>query len=141
MTDAGTPAPPPAPPPGQPAPSRPVGKTRNVGVTILLAIVTLGIYLFWWWGYNYADLKRYRGEGLGGPLGVIFALIPILNIVNFFILGSEVESLYREDGKEPQITAIWGLLIFIPLIGGFIWLWKAQSSINEFWVSKGAAPA
>jgi hypothetical protein len=131
MSDTGMPAPPAA---GQ------VGKPRGVGITILLFIVTLGIYGFWWWGYSYAELKRYRGEGLGGPLGVVFALIPILNIVSFFILGSEVEAAYRGDGKEPPVTAIWGLLIFIPLVGGIIWLWKVQSALNDFWVSKGATP-
>lgn len=138
MSDTGMPeAPPPSPGPA----SRPVGKPRNVGITILLFIVTLGIYGFWWWGYSYAELKRYRGEGLGGPLGVIFALIPILNIVSFFILGSEVEALYQGDGQEPPVSAIWGLLIFIPLVGGIIWLWKVQSALSDFWVGKGATPA
>ncbi len=138
MTDAGTPAPPPAPPPGPPPASGQVGKPRGVGITILLFIVTLGIYSFWWWGYSFAELKRYRGQGLGGPLGVVLAIV--FAIVNFFILGSEVENLYREDGKEAPITALWGLLIFIPLIGGIIWLWKAQTALNDFWVSKGATP-
>lgn len=134
MTDAGTPAQPPPPP----APtSGEVGKPRNLGTSVLLAIVTLGIYIIVWVGMYYNELKNYRGKGLGPVLGVIFMFIPILSFVNFFILSNEIEMLHRDDGQEPPMTTIWGLWFLLPLVGGIIWWVRAQTSMNEFWVEKG----
>lgn len=138
MADAGTPA---APPPSPASSGGEIGRPRNLGVSLLLAIVTLGIYIFFWVGMYYNELKNYRGKGLGPVLGVIFMFIPILNIVNYFILSNEIEMLNREDGREPPMTTIWGLWFLLPLIGPIIWWVRAQTSMNEFWISKGAQPA
>ena len=67
MTD---PAPTP-PPPGPPAAAGgggggEVGKPRSVGLTILVSIVTFGIWTFLWSYWNGEELKAYRREGLGG---------------------------------------------------------------------------
>lgn len=139
MADAGTPA---APPPPQPAqPSGQIGRARNLGVSFLLAVVTIGIYIFFWVGMYYNELKNYRGRGIGPVLGVIFMFIPILSIVNMFILSNEIEMIHREDGQEPPMTTIWGLWFLLPIIGAIIWWVRAQSSMNQFWISKGAQPA
>ena len=72
MTDSSVP-----PPPTQPAPDaggRPIGKPRSVGLTILVAIVTLGIWT-WVWSYmNGEELKNYRRDGLGGVAYLLFTI-------------------------------------------------------------------
>lgn len=42
----------------------PVGKTRNVGVCILLFVVTLGLYGLYWSFKTHEELKQHSGEGL-----------------------------------------------------------------------------
>ena len=45
------------------------GDVRSIGVCILLAIVTLGIYTYVWTYKTHRELKDYGGTGLGGGLG------------------------------------------------------------------------
>jgi hypothetical protein len=125
----------PPPPSGQPSrpARRPVGPQRSAGLIILLTIVTLGIWA-WVWSYQNADeMKRYRGQGLGGPITLVLAIF--INPVVWFTLANEVENLYREDGKEPPITTIWGLWFLLPIIGNFVWYLRMQRSLNEFWAT------
>ena len=46
----------------------PIGKPRSVPLTILVTIVTFFIWAMVWSYLTGEDLKKYRGEGLGGIL-------------------------------------------------------------------------
>jgi hypothetical protein len=140
------PAPPP-PPPGAslsaPVPATPptgapgsIGKPRSIGLVILLSIVTFGIWT-WVWSYqNGEELKQHARTGLGG---VAYLLITIfIAPVTMFLMASEVEQMYRREGKEPPITTIWGLWFLLPLIGNLIWYVRIQRSINDYWTSHGS---
>src|SRR3954463_10112680 len=49
----------------------PVGKIRSTGVSILLMIVTLGIYGWFWYYSVHEEMKRHKGgDGLGGALAL-----------------------------------------------------------------------
>lgn len=133
MTDPAVP-----PPPQQPAPepgSGPIGTPRSVGLTILVAIVTFGIWT-WVWSYlNGEELKAYRHNGLGG---VAYLLITIIVMpVTMLLMANEVENLYREAGEQPRITTLWGLWFLLPLIGNIVWYVRIQNAINEFWQARG----
>ena len=119
-----------------PAPGRPVGKQRSAGSHILLAIVTLGIWQFVWSYMNAEEMKRYRGQGLGGIVTLILAIL-IFPVV-WFTLANEAENLYREDGQEPPISTIWGLWFLLPIIGSFVWYLRMQRVLNEFWAAHEA---
>jgi hypothetical protein len=135
---------PPAPNASPPAPPSwassggpgPLGQPRSALVVILLTIVTFGIWSLVWSFQNGDELKRYSGRGLGGVAYLFITLF--LAPVTMFLLASEVEQLYRADGKEPPITTIWGLWFLLPVIGNLIWYLRIQSALNEYWVSKGA---
>ena len=62
----------------QPAPEPaggPIGKPRSVGLTILVAIVTFGIWT-WVWSYmNGEELRNYRSQGLGGVAYLLFTIL------------------------------------------------------------------
>jgi hypothetical protein len=126
-----------------PAPSGrtagPVGQPRSPGLQILLFIVTLGIYGIFWVYWQHKELKEYRGAGIGGGIGVVVYIL--VGIVTVFLLPSEIKQLYEEDGREAPFSPLIGFWVFLPIVGAFIWYFKVQGALNEFWVSKGAAPA
>ncbi len=108
---------------------------RSVGLTILVTIVTLGIWTLVWSYSNGEELKDYRRDGLGG---VAYLLITIfISPVTMFLMANEVEKLYVEAGEQPRITTLWGLWFLLPLIGNIIWYVRIQHAINEFWQARG----
>ncbi len=115
---------------------RPLGEIRSPGMVILLTIFTLGIYSIYWYYKNFEDLKQYSGQGIGGGMGLLLALV--FAPVNWFLLPDEVAKLYQADGVAPPVTAVTGCWIFLPLIGGIIWVIKVQDAINAYWRVRGA---
>lgn len=133
-----SPGAPPNPPAGswatQPVAKVP-GKRRSAGLVILLTIVTCGIWAVVWAYQNGDELQSYSGKGLGG-LGHLLVTI-LASPVTMFLLASEVEQRYRDDGREPPITTIWGLWFLLPLIGNLIWYLRIQDAINGYWTTHG----
>jgi len=105
---------------------------------ILLSIITLGIYALYWEYSSFKELKAYSGEGIGGGLGLLFAIL--LGIVNAFMLPLEVGKLYAREGQPEPVTAVTGFWVFLPIVGGIIWVVKTQGRLNDFWVAHGATP-
>jgi 4-amino-4-deoxy-L-arabinose transferase-like glycosyltransferase len=127
-------------PPGRHDPEAgrgPIGTPRSTGLTILVTIVTLGIWT-WVWSYlNGEELRTYRGEGIGG---VGFLLLTIfIAPVTMFLMANEVERMYRDAGEHPRITTLWGLWFLLPLIGQIIWYVRIQGAINTFWQERGGS--
>ena len=134
MTDAPIPA-----SPVQPTATTgggPIGRPRSVGLTILLAFVTLGLWTWLWSYWNGEELKTYRREGLGG-VGYLLTTI-FISPVTMLLMANEVEQMYVREGQEPRITTLWGLWFLLPLFGGIIWYVRIQRAINEFWQARGA---
>jgi hypothetical protein len=147
-----------APPPGQPDPntdastgtpsvSAAAASSRNLGLpgrprgvvfVIVMSIVTLGVYHLYWVYKVFAEMKRHTGEGIGGVLGLVIAVV--INPVNFFVMPSEVGKMYRGDGRTVPMTGWTGLWVLLPIIGWFVWTVKVQRALNRFWGSK-AKPA
>jgi Domain of unknown function (DUF4234) len=142
MSDTPPPPPPPPPPPvpvttpSSGVDTGPVGRRRSTGLTILLSIVTCGIWTLVWAYQNGKEIKDHSGTGLGGVAYLIITLL--LSPVTMFLMASEVEELFRRDGKEPPITTIWGLWFLLPLIGPIIWYVRMQQSLNDYWTAHGA---
>lgn len=140
-------SPPPAPPPssslGAPSPAAPVvgapgpsGKPRSIALVLILTIVTFGIWAIVWSYQNGEEIKQHTRTGLGG---VVYLLVTLfISPVTMFLMASEVEQMYRREGKEPPITTIWGLWFLLPLIGNLIWYVRIQSSINDYWTTHGS---
>jgi len=120
-------------------PDRPLGKARSTGLTILLVFVTFGIWSLFWIFWSGEDLKRYRRDGLGGVVHLILWIF--ISPLVMFLMADEVAKLYEDAGEKPPITALWGLWFLLPLIGNIIWYVKMQSSLNDFWLARGAPAA
>ena len=109
---------------------------HSTGLTILLMIVTCGIWGFFWTYHTNEELKRHNGDGLGGVLGVVIYLL--LSVVLMFTIPNEIEKMYEREGRQSPVTTVWGLWFLLPIIGNIIWYVKVQSALNDFWRSKGA---
>jgi len=126
----------PPPPPPAAAATGSVGTIRNPAFVIIVGILTIGIYFLYWDFKTYQEMKDYSGQGIGGGLGLVLAIF--CNIVNWFLLPSEVANLYQRDGKKAPVSAVTGLWFLLPLLGAIIWFVKVQGALNDFWESKGA---
>ena len=117
-----------------------IGNTRSIPLSILWAILTLGIYTFIWVYKTHDEIKRYSGNGVGGVLGLVIYIL--IAPVTFFVVPSEVRYLYEDlDGQRSPVNGIYGLWFLLPLIGGLIWFIQVQGALNRHWESKGAPPA
>jgi hypothetical protein len=120
-----------------------LGETRSIGLSILWAILTLGIYCLIWVYKTQEEIKRYSGNGIGGVLGLVVYLV--IGPVTWFVVPSEVRYMYEDldgggKGSSP-VRGITGLWFLLPLIGAFVWFVKVQGALNRYWESKGAPPA
>ena len=115
-----------------------LGRPRGVAFVILITIVTLGIYHLYWTYKTFEEMKSHTGEGIGGVLGLVIAIV--FNPVIWFVAPSEVGKMYRRDGRSAPMTGWTGLWILLPLIGFIVWTVKIQGALNRYWTSK-AVPA
>jgi uncharacterized protein DUF4234 len=120
-----------------PATRGPIGQVRDAGQQALLSLVTCGIYYYYWIYLTGEELKEHNREGLGGVAALLLSLV----VVGPFIVASEVEKTYKQDGREAPVTAITALWLLLPLAGVYIYVNKMQTALNDYWMSKGAAPA
>ena len=112
----------------------PVPQPRSIGKSILLAVVTLGIYTFVWTYKTHLEMKEYSGEGIGGVLGLVIYIL--VSPVTYFVVPSEVRrNLYEAAGLASPVKGVNGLWVLLPLIGSLIWFFKVQGALNEYWTS------
>lgn len=118
----------------------PVGQPRGIGFGILIYIVTLGLYGLWWVWKTQEEVKRHSGHGVGGWVGVIIYIV--IGFVTPFLVPSEINRMLRQAGSaDPPIsgyTGFWWIPGFIIIVGPFVWFFKVQGTLNDYWRSQGA---
>jgi len=131
--------------PGVPAhaqyaqPNGPIGQVRSTGVTILLFVVTLGIWSLVYYYQTHEEMKRHTGEGIGGVLALVLSLF--VGIASPYLLSHEVGGLYERRGQRKPVGAVTGLWFFpgmFLLVGPIIWFVKTNGALNAYWRSLGA---
>ncbi|HEY0125810.1 MAG TPA: DUF4234 domain-containing protein [Blastococcus sp.] len=119
-------------------PQGPIGQIRPTGMIMLLFFVTLGIWGFVYYFQTHEEMKRHSGEGLGGVLALVIAIV--FGLVSPFLLSHEVGQLYARRGQEPPVSALTALWFFpgvFLLVGPFIWFVQTNNALNAYWQSLG----
>jgi hypothetical protein len=122
-----------------------LGNTRSVPLSILWAILTLGIYTYIWVYRTHKEIQEYSGKGVGGWLGlviwIVFTLtVGLAGVITWFLVPSEIKTMMEAEGEESSVsgtTGLWWLGSWL-IFGWFVWFIKVQGQLNRFWISKGA---
>lgn len=117
----------------------PPGRIRPTGTSILLFIVTLGIYGFI---YNYQvhdEMKRHSGRGIGG--GIALLLTFLAGVAMPFITPMEVGGLYALRGRRPPVNGWTGLWYLVPAFGGWFAGFIALFAVSATAASTGSPSA
>ncbi len=115
---------------------RPRGKVRSPWFVVAISVLTGGIYFIWWQYQTFKDMKDHSGVGIGGWLGLAYAIIS-LGIVNLFLMPAEVGNLYSSFNQEEPVTVLDGLWNLLPGVGTVIWIVKVQGALNLYWTQLG----
>ena len=117
-----------------------VGKLRGPGACIGLMIITFGIYGLFWYYNTHEEMKRLSGQGLGGALALVIAIV--FGLASPYLASNEVGALYERRGQAKPVTALTGLWYFpgiFIIVGPIVWFVKTNGALNAYWRSLGAA--
>ncbi len=122
-------------------------KIRNVVAVAILSLITLGIYVVFWWYYinrEMADYGRALGtEELGDNPGkstlALFpgALIIVPAIWTTVTTFKRVQAAQRLSGQAPQLNGWLGLVIYV-VISPVLYAYM-QSGLNAVWRAQATA--
>jgi hypothetical protein len=93
-----------------------------------MSLITLHLYLVYWLFQTFREVRAYRGRGRGGILGTLLSIV----VVGFFVLPHYVGRMYSESRQPRPISAWKGLLVFVPVIGVYLWIASVQQNLNKF---------
>ena len=146
MSDQAPPPPPPPPPPAAPQYAAPlpggpatVGRVRSTGLSMLLFVVTFGIYGLVWWYLVHDEMRKHSGQGIGGVVALILGWF--VSPVAAFFTSDEVGKLYERSGRQAPVSALTGLWYFpgmFILVGPIVWFVKTNGALNDYWRAYGA---
>lgn len=111
------------------------GKIRPPGTVVALMIITLGLYGLFYYYDTFESLKRWRGgEGLSGAVVLLLSVfVPGAALMLPWLLPAYVGRMYRRHNLPAPITGHTGWWCLLPLIGMFVWVFKVQGALNDFW--------
>ncbi|HVF04327.1 MAG TPA: DUF4234 domain-containing protein [Frankiaceae bacterium] len=111
----------------------PKGRPRGPWTGILLAVLTCGLYPFYWAYVTHNEIKQYSGVGVGGPLGLLIFFFG--GVITMFLLPIEITEMTRRYGRQSTVSWRTGLWILLPLAGPLIWFLRVQRQLNDFWAA------
>jgi Domain of unknown function (DUF4234) len=116
--------------PAEGAAGRTLGNRRPTWFVVVMSIITFGIYTLYWLYKSFAEVRRVRGQGVSGVVGLLLCFV----VVGQFLLPAYVGRMYREEGwDDPPISGWTGLWVLFPYVGGLVLLGRVQSVLNRFW--------
>ena len=116
-------------------PKESLGENRSAGNVFLLGIITLGIYTLVWF-YRINKEMKLHTDWEDDPGKAILALfIPIANLVSFYRTAKRVRRMQELCGDSGELLNPGSTFacLFIPLIGGIIYISNVQGALNRHW--------
>ena len=99
-------------------------RKRNMVMQVVLTIITLGIYVIYWYHSTLKELHIANGKGEGAAMWTIFLFPPILNYFTYWHYSSEFGAFTHE--KYPSLVAFLAWVVFAPIV----WI-LAQTELNK----------
>ena len=87
-------------------------KRRNMGLQVLIMIVTLGIYGVYWFYVTSKEMVEYKRLDGSPGLWTVLLFIPIVNLYSYWKQGDAVRTL--TDGRYPTFLLFVLWLFFSP---------------------------
>lgn len=106
---------------------------------MLLFVVTFGIYGLYWNYVVHDEMRRHKGQGLGGGLALVLSFFN--TIVMPYLTSQEVGEMYERRGQHRPVSGATGLWYFpgcLLLVGPLVWFVKTNGALNDYWRSVGA---
>jgi len=91
-------------------------KKRNIGMQVLLYVVTLGLYGIYWFYQTAKEMIEYKRLGGSAGLWTLLSVIPFINLIAVWKYGGAVESLTEGRYNKILIFVLWFFLPFVVLI-------------------------
>jgi hypothetical protein len=117
----------------------PLGEVRSSWACVGLTIITLGFYTWYWFFKVHEEMKRHTGRGLGGGIALLITIV--FGVAMPFLTSSEVGTLYESRGRPKPVSGVTGLWNFpgcFIIVGPFIWFFKTNGALNDYWRALGA---
>jgi len=93
------------------------GKVRHPLLVLVLAVVTFGLYMLYWFWMTLDEIRTWRqGQGWGGAM-VLLLFVPVFNLiflVVYFLIPSYIWDLYARNGLQSPVSGPFGLVVFLP---------------------------
>ena len=68
-------------------------------------------------------------------LALLLAIIPGVSIALLFLTPNEVGNMRARGGRTQTVSALTGLWVLLPLVGGIVWFVKTNGALNEYWAT------
>ena len=103
---------------------------RNLGIMVVLTIITFGIYYLYWYCSVQNQLRMKTGRGFGGLGHLLMLFIPFVNFVYMIYWMCVVSPRIAEAGGANR-GALPVLCILIPFVGSLIFMLWMQNDVNN----------
>jgi hypothetical protein len=78
-------------------------------------------------------MADHTGDWPSGTVGLLFSLVPFVCV---FMMPWKVGECFARRGLEPRCGKKTGFWVLLPLVGGVVWLFRVQNSMNAYWESQ-----
>ena len=108
-------------------------KNRNIALSIILSLVTGGIYGLYWFVCLTDDTNTISGEpGTSGVVALVLTIVTcgIYGLYWAYKCGEKIDAAHQKNGEPSSNGGVLYLILFI--FGGIIAYALIQNEINKF---------
>ncbi len=118
----------------------PLGEVRSPMTTLLLTIITCGIYGIVWLYKVSKEINDYTQSELTNPsFAIIGIFCAVFTWIEVYKIDQALVQIDRVEGRQSESKfLIWILLSILVGFGFFMMIYQVQEQLNRIWVSNGS---